>query len=285
MSPRERGAKGRTFLGKPLSPRHLFVIAGPCVLESTDLALEVASRMKALCAERDLPYVFKSSYAKANRTRAASYAGPGIDEGLRALAAVREELGVDLLTDVHCREEAKPAGEVVQILQVPAFLCRQTPLIEACARACPTVNVKKGQFLAPEDMEEAVAKIRDVRADAEVLLTERGATFGYRNLVVDMRSVAILRGFDALTVYDVTHSLQHPGAGGDRRFARPLARAAVAAGAQGLFLETHPDPDRAKSDAATQLPLGWIPDLLDELTALRRLVAAWEEEGPAGGTP
>jgi 2-dehydro-3-deoxyphosphooctonate aldolase (KDO 8-P synthase) len=277
MSPREKPGEGQsTFLGQNLRNDELVLIAGPCVVESLDLALEVAERMKSLCEERGIRYVFKSSYQKANRTRATSFAGPGLEEGLHVLAEVRRRVGVDLLTDVHCREEAGPVAEVVQILQVPAFLCRQTPLLHACAGACRTINVKKGQFLAPEDMGEAVEKIRQVRPDAEVLLTERGATFGYRNLVVDMRSLAIMREMNAVVIYDATHSLQHPGVGGDRRFALPLARAAVAAGAQGLFVETHPQPEKALSDASTQLPLDWMPRFLDDMLSLRRLIASWE---------
>lgn len=276
MSPPEAPRSGSTLLGRSLRSDELALIAGPCVIESLDLVLEVAERMKSLCQERGIPYVFKSSYQKANRTRAASFSGPGLEEGLETLAEVRKRVGVDLLTDVHCREEAGPAAEVAQILQVPAFLCRQTPLLHACAGACRTINVKKGQFMAPEDMGEAVEKIRQVRPDAEVLLTERGATFGYRNLVVDMRSLAIMRRMDALVIYDVTHSLQHPGSGGDRTFALPLARAAVAAGARGLFVETHPQPEKAQSDASTQLPLDWMPRFLDDMLVLRRIVAEVE---------
>jgi 2-dehydro-3-deoxyphosphooctonate aldolase (KDO 8-P synthase) len=269
-------------LGDPLGPDELFVIAGPCVIESPELLLEVAERMQEWCRERGIRYIFKSSYLKANRTKASSFVGPGLEAGLRALAEVRARLGLDLLTDVHAAEEAQPAAEVVQILQVPAFLCRQTPILHACARASGTVNVKKGQFLAPEDMREGIEKIRDARPDAEILLTERGASFGYRNLVVDMRSLVILRSMPALTVYDATHSLQHPGAGGDRRYARPLARAALAAGAQGLFMEVHPDPERALSDPTTQLPLGQMPEILDEMAAVRRFMAAWGDTAGGG---
>ncbi|MBD3335160.1 MAG: 3-deoxy-8-phosphooctulonate synthase [Candidatus Eisenbacteria bacterium] len=268
-----------TLLGKPLRPDELFLIAGPCVIESQAMLLRTAEALKTLCTERGIRFIFKSSYLKANRTRAAAPVGPGLEEGLKMLGKVREELGVDLLTDVHCRTEVPLAAAVVQVLQVPAFLCRQTPLLQACAQAEGTINVKKGQFLAPEDMGEAVAKIRDVRSDAEVLVTERGASFGYRNLVVDMRSIVILRGLPALTVYDVTHSLQHPGQGGDRRFAAPLARAALAAGAQGLFMEVHPDPAAALSDPTTQLPLDAVPPLLDQLAALHRTIAGWESGG------
>ncbi|MBU1700540.1 MAG: 3-deoxy-8-phosphooctulonate synthase [Candidatus Eisenbacteria bacterium] len=259
-----------------MDPGQLLVIAGPCVVEAPDLMMEVGEKMKQWCFERGIRYIFKSSYTKANRTKAESPSGPGLQDGLRILSHVRERLGVDLLTDVHSADEASAAAEVVQILQVPAFLCRQTPLLQACARACRTINVKKGQFLAPEDMLEAVEKIRRIRPDAEVLLTERGASFGYRNLVVDMRSLVLLRQMPALTIYDATHSLQHPGVGGDRRFARPLTRAALAAGAEGIFLEVHPDPEQALSDQTTQLPLESVPAFLDEMAELRRFL--WDRE-------
>jgi 2-dehydro-3-deoxyphosphooctonate aldolase (KDO 8-P synthase) len=265
-------AREATLLGRPLPPDRPFVIAGPCVLEGLEMALEVAQELRDACAARGLPFLFKASYAKANRTRAASPAGPGLREGLQILETVRSRLGVDLLTDVHCREEAPVAARVVQVLQVPAFLCRQTPLLEACARAAATINVKKGQFMAPEDMAGAVEKIRRVRPDAEVLVTERGTTFGYHNLVVDMRSFQILGELPVVAVFDVTHSLQHPGRGGDRRFARTLARAALAAGARGLFLETHPEPERALSDPTTQIPLAEVPGYLDEWVRLFQVV-------------
>jgi 2-dehydro-3-deoxyphosphooctonate aldolase (KDO 8-P synthase) len=264
---------GLPVLGEPLKPGQLLVIAGPCVVESIEIMMEAGEKLRDWCAERDIRFIFKSSYTKANRTKAESPTGPGLQDGLRILAHLRERLGVDLLTDVHSAEEAAEAAEVVQILQVPAFLCRQTPLLQACARACRTINVKKGQFLPPEDMLEAVEKIRKVRPDAEVLLTERGTSFGYRNLVVDMRSLVLLKRMPAIPVYDATHSLQHPGAGGDRRYARPLARAALAAGAEGIFLEAHPDPDTALSDSSTQLQLDTIPSFLDEMVRIRRFFA------------
>src|SRR5437879_2899712 len=206
-----------------------------------------------------LPFIFKSSYDKANRSSGQSFRGPGLKKGLEVLGRVREELGAPILSDVHTPEEAAEAGHVLDVLQIPAFLCRQTDLVVAAARTGRAVNVKKGQFLAPEDARWAVEKAAAV-GNHRVFVTERGVSFGYHNLVVDMRSFTILHELGIAVVFDVTHALQLPGAGkgvtgGDRRFAEPLARAAVAAGADGLFMEVHPDPEHAKSDAATQLPL------------------------------
>ncbi|MGH7726652.1 MAG: 3-deoxy-8-phosphooctulonate synthase [Candidatus Eiseniibacteriota bacterium] len=259
----------------------LAVLAGPCVVESEALVLEVARRLVEWCDARGLPFVFKSSYKKANRSSVRSFTGPGDREGLAALARVKRELGVPILTDVHAVDEVGPAAEVADVLQVPAFLSRQTELLVACAQSGRPVKVKKGQFLAPEDMKQVVEKLESAGA-AGVLVTERGATFGYHNLVVDMRSLVILGEFGWPVVYDVTHSLQMPGGettGGDRRFALPLARAAVAVGVDGLFFETHPDPARALSDAATQLPLERIPALLDQVISVRHAL----EGVPAGG--
>ncbi len=250
----------------------LAVFAGPCVVESESLVLGVARHLLEWCEQRGLPFVFKSSYKKANRSSVRSYTGPGDREGLAALARVKRELGVPILTDVHAVDEVGPASEVADVLQVPAFLSRQTELLVACAQSGLPVKVKKGQFLAPEDMRQVVEKLEAAGASG-IVLTERGATFGYHNLVVDMRSLVILGELGWPVVYDVTHSLQMPGGettGGDRRFALPLARAAVAVGVDGLFFETHPDPARALSDAATQLPLDEIPGLLDAAIALRR---------------
>ncbi len=248
-------------------------LAGPCVVESAGLVQDVAGRMKELCAERGLPFVFKSSYRKANRSSGRSYTGPGDDAGLAALAAVKKSLGVPIVTDVHSVVEVPAAAAVADLLQVPAFLSRQTDLLVACAASGRPVNVKKGQFLAPDDMKHVVAKLESAGA-AGILLTERGATFGYHNLVVDMRSLPMMAEYGWPVVYDVTHSLQLPGAGdgvtgGERRFARALARGAVAVGVDAVFFETHPDPSRALSDAATQLPLADVPALLDELVAVR----------------
>lgn len=253
----------------------LGVIAGPCVAEDRGLCLEVARELKRIAARLDLPLIFKSSYAKENRSSPGSYRGPGLAAGLEILAAVRAEVGLPVLSDVHAPEEAEPAARVLDVLQVPAFLCRQTPLLVACGSTGKPVNVKKGQFVAPEDMIGAVEKLREAGCPG-ILLTERGATFGYHDLVVDMRSFTRMAFDGVVTVYDVTHSLQTPGGpvtGGRREFALPLARAAVAAGAQAVFLETHPDPARARSDAATQLPLASVERLLVELKRVRAAVA------------
>ena len=249
----------------------LGVLAGPCVVESEKLLLDTCEKLVQWCDARSLPLVFKSSYKKANRSSVRSFTGPGDAEGLKALAAVKKRFGVPLVTDVHAVDEVKAAAEVCDLLQVPAFLSRQTELLVACAESGRPVAVKKGQFLAPDDMKQVAEKLESAGAKG-VLLTERGATFGYHNLVVDMRSLVIMADTGWPVVYDVTHSLQLPGGettGGDRRFARPLARAAVAVGVDAVFFETHPDPARALSDAATQLPLDSIPGLLDDLVAVR----------------
>jgi 2-dehydro-3-deoxyphosphooctonate aldolase (KDO 8-P synthase) len=261
--------KRRAVIGGP--DGSLGVLAGPCVVESEKLLLDVCERLVEWCDARRLPFVFKSSYKKANRSSVRSYTGPGDREGLAALASVKKHFGVPLVTDVHAVEEVGPAAEVCDLLQVPAFLSRQTELLVACARSGRPVSVKKGQFLAPDDMKQVVEKLEAAGARG-ILLTERGATFGYHNLVVDMRSLVIMADTGWPVVYDVTHSLQLPGGettGGDRRFARPLARAAVAAGADAVFFETHPDPARALSDAATQLPLAEVEGLLDEIVMVR----------------
>ena len=253
----------------------LGIIAGPCAIESPDLVLRTAARLAALCQARRLPFVFKSSYKKANRSSLGSYTGPGIEEGLSALARVRREVGVPVLTDVHEASEASAVAEVVDCLQIPAFLSRQTDLLAACARTGKPVNVKKGQFLAPDDMQQVVEKLERSGATG-ILLTERGTTFGHHDLVVDFRGLVVMRDTGWPVVYDATHSLQHPGGGvtgGDRRFAAPLALAAVAAGVDALFFETHPDPDRALSDAATQIPLDRVEALLDQATRVREAVA------------
>jgi 2-dehydro-3-deoxyphosphooctonate aldolase (KDO 8-P synthase) len=253
----------------------LALIAGPCVIESEDLVLRLAGELRDLCAERGLPFVFKSSYLKANRSSIASYAGPGLERGLAALERVRREIGVPVLTDVHAVAEVAAAARVADCLQVPAFLSRQTELLTACARTGRAVNVKKGQFLAPGDMRQVAEKLEAGGARG-VLLTERGATFGYHDLVVDFRGFVEMARIGWPVVYDVTHSLQRPGGevtGGDRSFAVPLARAAVACGVDALFVETHPDPDHALSDAATQLPLAWMRELLDQVVRVREAVA------------
>ena len=253
-----QGPRGEVLVGSG----SLAVIAGPCMLESRDLALRTAETVAGVCERLGLPYIFKSSYLKANRTSRDSPMGPGLAEGLRILSEVRTTLGVPVLTDVHSPEEALTAGPVVDVLQVPAFLCRQTELLMACAHAGKPVNVKKGQFLGPDVMGHAGEKAGGA---GKVMLTERGSFFGYGDLVVDFRSLAILRELGYPVVFDVTHSLQRPGGtvtGGDRRFAPAMARAAVAFGLDALFVETHPDPDHALSDAATQWPLDQLESLL-----------------------
>jgi 2-dehydro-3-deoxyphosphooctonate aldolase (KDO 8-P synthase) len=261
------------------------VIAGPCVVESPELVLEVARRLAAAARRLGLPLVFKSSFDKANRSSIASDRGPGMEEGLAALAEVRRATGLPVLTDVHEPAQCGPAAEVCDVLQIPAFLCRQTDLIVEAARTGRALNVKKGQFMAPQDMRRVVDKARSTGND-RVTVTERGVSFGYRNLVVDMRAFALLHDDGIQVIFDVTHSLQLPGAageetGGDRRFAEPLARAAVAAGADGVFLEVHLDPDRALSDRAVQLSPERAETLLASLVAVRAAVAAAAEPAPA----
>jgi len=252
--------------------RPLLVIAGPCVIESEELCLTVARALRAACRRLRLPCVFKASFDKANRTSAGSFRGPGMDEGLRILARVREKVGILVLTDVHAPEQAAPVAEAVDILQIPAFLCRQTDLLFAAADTGRPINVKKGQFLAPEDMRNVVDKIAS-RGNDRVMLCERGTSFGYNNLVVDMRGIPIMQSLGRPVIFDATHATQRPGGlgdrtGGDRAMAPVLAAAAVAAGADGVFIETHPNPARARSDAATMLPLGELPALLKRLKAI-----------------
>jgi 2-dehydro-3-deoxyphosphooctonate aldolase (KDO 8-P synthase) len=253
----------------------LFLIAGPCVIESEEHALKMARSIAAITRELQLPYIFKASYDKANRTSLKSFRGPGLDEGLRILAKVREEVGVPVLTDVHDVTQVAPAAEVVDILQIPAFLCRQTDLLVAAAKTGKAVNVKKGQFVSPWDMKHAVEKVRDSGND-RVFLTERGTSFGYNNLVVDMRSLAIMREF-APVVFDATHSVQLPSAGsngdavsgGQPRFIPVLTRAAVAAGVDGLFMEVHDNPQQARSDGANAMHLAQLRGLLERLLAVQ----------------
>jgi len=252
------------------------LIAGPCVIESESLALEVASYVKALCDKFKIPYIFKSSYDKANRTSINSFRGPGIERGLEILSRVKEEVGVPVLSDVHLPEEALVAGEVLDVLQIPAFLCRQTDLVLAVARVGKPVNVKKGQFLSPYDVRYIVEKIES-QGNYQILLTERGVSFGYNNLVVDFRSLPIMRETGYPVVFDATHSVQLPGglkgaSGGERRFVPYLARAAVAVGIDALFMEVHPDPDNALSDGPNMLPLKELRDLLKKLKEIDNLV-------------
>jgi 2-dehydro-3-deoxyphosphooctonate aldolase (KDO 8-P synthase) len=256
---------------------HFFLIAGPCVVEPQGLTLRIARKLAALCGERRLPLVFKASYDKANRSSHRSYRGPGFEAGLNELRRVRDETGLPVLTDVHCTAHVGAVSEVADVLQIPAFLCRQTDLLRDAAQSGRWVNVKKGQFLAPEDMGNVVDKLKAFGARGRILLTERGATFGYHNLVVDFRGIPVMRKLGCPVVFDATHSVQRPGAGGDRsggdaKFAPTLARAAVAAGCDGLFLETHPYPTRALSDGPNMISLRELPGLLDQLLRIRAAV-------------
>jgi 2-dehydro-3-deoxyphosphooctonate aldolase (KDO 8-P synthase) len=247
-----------------------FLIAGPCVVESRQLQMDVAGELKAICADLGIPFIFKSSYDKANRSSHTSFRGPGMEEGLHVLSEVRRHVAVPVLTDVHAIDEIAAAAAVVDVLQTPAFLCRQTDFIQAVARSGKPVNIKKGQFLAPEDMRQVVAKAKAASGADNILVCERGASFGYHNLVSDMRALAIMRDTGCPVVFDATHSVQHPGAkgtssGGERTFVPVLARAAVAAGISGLFMETHPDPEAALSDGPNSWPLRQMRALLETL--------------------
>jgi 2-dehydro-3-deoxyphosphooctonate aldolase (KDO 8-P synthase) len=269
--------------------RPFFLIAGPCVVESEELQLRTAERLKAITDRLGIFFIFKSSFDKANRSSDTSFRGPGLDEGLRVLAKVRDELGVPILTDVHDIPQIAPVAEVVDVLQTPAFLARQTDFIHAVAASGRPVNIKKAQFMAPHDMVNVVAKARNAAREAGVnedtiMVCERGASFGYNNLVSDMRSLAIMRETGCPVVFDATHSVQLPGgqgtsSGGQREFVPVLARSAVAAGVSGLFMETHPDPANAKSDGPNAWPLDRMEPLLETLVALDRTVkeAGFEE--------
>jgi 2-dehydro-3-deoxyphosphooctonate aldolase (KDO 8-P synthase) len=256
----------------------LFLIAGPCVAESEQLCLDIAGRMKEIAGKLGVPYIFKASYDKANRSSSKSFRGLGMEEGLRILAAVKRQIGVPVITDVHAEDEIAAVAAVVDVLQTPAFLCRQTDFIQACAASGKPVNIKKGQFLAPGDMQQVVAKAKEVNGGADtIMVCERGASFGYNNLVSDMRSLAIMRETRCPVVFDATHSVQLPGgqgtsSGGQREFVPVLARAAVAAGVAGLFMETHPDPAKALSDGPNAWPLGQMTELLETLLELDAVV-------------
>ena len=259
--------------------RPLFLIAGPCVAESRNLALDTAATLKDICARLGVPFIFKASFDKANRSSGKSFRGPGRDAGLAILAEVRETLGVPVLTDVHTPDDVQAAAQVVDVLQTPAFLCRQTDLIEAVAACGKPVNIKKGQFLAPGDMAQVVAKAHAAGGEGRIMVCERGVSFGYNNLVVDMRGLAVMRQTGCPVVFDATHSVQLPGgqgdrSGGQREFVPVLARAAVAAGVAGLFMETHPDPARALSDGPNAWPLDRMENLLQTLVSLDRAVKA-----------
>jgi 2-dehydro-3-deoxyphosphooctonate aldolase (KDO 8-P synthase) len=257
--------------------RPLFLIAGPCVVESRQLAIDTAGTLKGMCAGLGVPFIYKSSYDKANRTSIKSFRGLGVEEGLRILDEVRRQVGVPVLTDVHELEEISAAAEVVDVLQTPAFLCRQTNFIQAVAATGKPVNIKKGQFLAPADMKNVVEKAKAASRRDNIMVCERGVSFGYNNLVSDMRSLMIMRETGCPVVFDATHSVQLPGgqgaaSGGQREFVPVLARAAVAAGVAGLFMETHPDPERALSDGPNAWPLALMKPLLETLRALDALV-------------
>jgi 2-dehydro-3-deoxyphosphooctonate aldolase (KDO 8-P synthase) len=252
------------------------IIAGPCVIEDAGLILETAAELKRITAELKLSFIFKSSYDKANRSSGNSFRGPGLKEGLAMLAKVKERVGVPILSDVHTAQEAEAAGKVLDVLQIPAFLCRQTDLLVAAARTGRVVNVKKGQFLAPWDMANIVQKIESA-GSRRLLLTERGASFGYNNLVTDFRALPIMRRLGYPVIFDATHSVQLPGGAGDkssgeREFVAPLARAAVAAGCEGLFMEVHPDPDHALSDGPNMVPLAQVRDLLEQIVRIASAV-------------
>jgi 2-dehydro-3-deoxyphosphooctonate aldolase (KDO 8-P synthase) len=259
-----------------------FLIAGTCVVESEQMTIDTAGRLKEITAKLGIPFIYKSSYDKANRSSGKSFRGLGMDEGLRILSEVKRQLGVPVLTDVHTEEEIGPVASVVDVLQTPAFLCRQTDFIHACARSGKPVNIKKGQFLAPHDMKNVIDKARDAAREAGLsedrfMACERGVSFGYNNLVSDMRSLAIMRETGAPVVMDVTHSVQLPGgqgtsSGGQREFVPVLARAAVATGVAGLFMETHPLPAEAKSDGPNAVPLNRMADLLETLVTLDQAV-------------
>jgi len=259
--------------------RPLFLIAGPCVIESQQLALDTAGTLKEICAGLAIPFIFKSSYDKANRSSGKSFRGLGMDAGLKILDTVRKQIGVPVLTDVHEIDEIKTVAAAVDVLQTPAFLCRQTDFIHAVAAAGRPVNIKKGQFLSPQEMKNVVDKAREASGSHNIMVCERGASFGYNNLVSDMRSLAIMRDTGCPVVFDATHSVQLPGgqgnkSGGQREFVPVLARAAVASGVSGVFMETHPDPAKALSDGPNAWPLDRMRELLGVLRDLDRLVKA-----------
>ena len=254
-----------------------FLIAGPCVVESRQLALDTAGELKEIAASLGIPFIYKSSFDKANRSSGKSFRGPGIDAGLKILAEVKAQIGVPVLTDIHAIDEIAAVAAVVDVLQTPAFLCRQTDFIHAAASAGKPVNIKKGQFLAPGDMKNVVDKAREASGQDNIMVCERGVSFGYNNLVSDMRSLAIMRETGCPVVFDATHSVQLPGgqgtkSGGQREFVPVLARAAIAVGIAGIFMETHPDPEKALSDGPNAWPLPKMKELLATLQAIDRLV-------------
>jgi len=255
----------------------LLLISGPCVIENYDITFEVAAHLKQLSRDLDIPFIFKASYDKANRTSIDSYRGPGVAEGLEILARIKKELGIPIISDVHRIREVATAANVLDVIQIPAFLCRQTDFVLAVGRSNRPVNIKKGQFVAPMDMQNVVAKIRST-GNRQILLTDRGTVFGYNNLVVDMRGIPMMQQTGCPVIFDATHSVQLPGgqgnsSGGQREYAPVLARAAIAAGANGVFLEVHPDPDKALCDGPNSLKLTDVEPLIKQLVAIHKLVA------------
>ena len=262
--------------------RPFLLIAGPCVLESEAMAMEVAGTLKEICGRSGVSYVFKASFDKANRTSLDSFRGPGIDKGLEIMARVRETIGVPIISDIHEVDQVEPAAEVLDILQIPAFLSRQTDLLVAAGKSGKPISLKKGQFLSPWDMKHAVSKIK-WSGNRNLLLTERGAMLGYNNLVVDMRSFPVMRSMGCPVIYDATHSVQLPGgsggsSGGQREYIPFLARAAVAAGIDGLFMEVHPDPDKSLCDGPNSWPLDELEPLLESMVAIHRVATPYVEE-------
>jgi 2-dehydro-3-deoxyphosphooctonate aldolase (KDO 8-P synthase) len=254
-----------------------FLIAGPCVIESEQMALDTAGQLKEICTELQINFIYKSSYDKANRSSGKTFRGFGLEAGLQILEKVKAQIGVPVLTDVHSIDEIAPVAAVVDVLQTPAFLCRQTDFIHAAAASGKPVNIKKGQFLSPWDMKNVVDKAREVSGDDNIMVCERGASFGYNNLVSDMRSLAVMRNTSCPVVFDATHSVQLPGgqgtsSGGQREFVPVLARAAIAAGVAGVFMETHPNPSKALSDGPNAFPLGHLKELLRTLSVLDKIV-------------
>ncbi len=261
----------RVEIGSINTTEGLLLVAGPCVIEGEALTLDIAGTLKEIATRLELPFVFKASYDKANRTSIESYRGPGLEQGLAILKRVKEEIGVPVLTDVHCKHDCSAVAEVCDCLQIPAYLCRQTDLLVAAGSTGRAVNIKKGQFMDPYATRHAVEKVRST-GNENILLTERGTFFGYNNLVVDMRSLVVMRGFGFPVIFDATHSVQRPSvgtaSGGDRQMAPHLMRAAVGCGIDGIFIETHPDPDRALSDSQNSLRLDEVEELLSKIKEL-----------------
>ena len=259
----------------------LVLIAGPCVIEGEEMVLQSAQRLKEITSRLEIPLIFKSSYDKANRSSIDSFRGPGLERGLAILERVQEEFGIPVLSDVHGREQIETAAEVLDVIQIPAFLCRQTDLLVAAGKTGKPVNIKKGQFMAPEDMAQAARKVEST-GNKKVIITERGTSFGYHNLVVDMRSLGVIREMSYPVIFDATHSVQLPAAkgtasSGERKFVPLLSRAAVAAGVDGLFVEVHPEPERAPCDGANMWPLDFLEPLLAQLKAVDEMVKSHEQ--------